>query len=201
MDTMDLNTMLHKDPVEVNPKSGQLLLAEPLMNDPVFGRSVIVILEQDSVGGHVGLCLNKGPICSLSDLCGGLDNTPDIPVYQGGPVDLERLFMLHKLGNRFSNALEIAPGLFIGAAEEEVMDYLLTRPDGAKNVRFFLGYSGWSAGQLTSEIMKNSWALNVHPDTTELLAGAGDSYWRREVGKLGPDYRSWLIVPENPSFN
>lgn len=198
---MDLNTFLHKDPVEVNPKPGQLLLAEPLMNDAVFGRSVIMILEQANNGGHVGLCLNKGPICSMNELLPSWPESKYIPVYQGGPVDMGRLFMLHRLGEQFSEAIEIAPGLYIGATEEEVIRHIMDHPEDEGDIRFFLGYSGWDPGQLTSEIMKNSWALNTTPYTGDLLKGNGDAYWRREVGRLGPDYRSWLIVPEHPSLN
>lgn len=198
---MDLNNLLHHDPTEVNPVAGQLLLSEPLMADPVFGRSVILLLEQDRDGGHIGLALNKGPISTMNELVDGMDSLPEIPVYQGGPVDMQRLFMLHRLGNRFSNAMEIAPGIFIGAREDEVIDYIMTHPDARDNVRFFLGYSGWSAGQLSSEIMRNCWALNTSPDTSDLLKGEGNEYWRRQVKRLGPGYRSWLIVPSNPSLN
>lgn len=198
---MDLNSLLHKDPVEVNPARGQLLLAEPLMNDGIFSRSAIILLERDSDGGHIGLALNKGPVCMMEDIFPQLPNVPGIPIYQGGPVEVDRLFMLHCLGDRFSHAMEIAPGLYVGAREDEVISFILDNPETEGKIRFFLGYSGWGKGQLTSEIMRNTWALNPMPDTGDLLVGSGDEYWRREVERLGEDYRSWLIVPENPSLN
>lgn len=198
---MDLSNLLHHDPTELNPGAGHLLLAEPLMQDTMFGRSVIMVLERDRNGGHIGLALNKGPVCYLNDLIEDAEPLPHIPIFQGGPVDVGRLFMLHRLGNKFSNAIEIAPGMYIGANEDEVIDYLLTHPERSGEIRFFIGYSGWESGQLTSEIMRSSWALNTHPDTSLLLTGQGDEFWRREVENLGPDYRSWLIVPENPSLN
>lgn len=198
---MDLCSLLHKDPVEVNPKAGQLLLAEPLMRDDMFGRSVIMILEQDAQGGHLGLCLNKGPLCTLGDLIPNLPVCNDIPLFRGGPVDMQRMFMLHRLGDRLPGSLPIAPGLYVGGDENELIKYLVGHPESEGEIRFFLGYSGWEAGQLTSEIMRNSWALNVAPDTNDLLRGRNDEYWRREVERLGPDYRSWLIVPEHPYMN
>ncbi len=198
---MDLNSILHKDVIELNPKGGQLLLSEPLMTDHNFSRSAILLLEQDCDGGHIGLTLNKGPLCYMNDLVEGLPDSHPIPIYQGGPVGVDRLFMLHRLGATFTNTLEIAPGLYVGGTEEEVIDYIISHDGAAGYIRFFLGYSGWEKGQLTSEIMKGCWALNLHPDASELLKGEGDPFWRREVAKLGPDYRSWLIVPEHPSLN
>lgn len=198
---MDLDSILHKDIREVHPRGGQLLLSEPLMADHNFSRSAVMLLEQDSTGGHIGLMLNKGPVCQLNQLIEGLPAEITIPIFKGGPVELDRLFMLHRLGNIFSNSMEIAPGLYVGGTEDEVIGYIISHGGAVGDIRFFIGYSGWGAGQLTSEIIKNYWALNTDPDTSELLSGSGDAFWRREVEKLGPDYRSWLIVPENPSLN
>lgn len=97
--------------------------------------------------------------------------------------------------------MEVSPGLYVGAKLDDIIDYINNNRYADGNIRFFLGYSGWSRGQLTSEILKNTWALNPNPGHTDVLTGAEDLYWRREVRRLGEKYRSWLLVPSNPAFN
>lgn len=201
MHDMDLNSFLYKDPVDVNPTTGQMLLSEPLMDEGVFSRSAILIIDRDKNDGHLGLCLNKGPICKLSDIIEDVKGAESVPLYQGGPVELDRLFILHTLGSVFNYTKELLPGLYIGAGEDEVLDYISGGGDVNGKLRLFLGYSGWSAGQLTSEILRNSWALNTHPEVFDMLKGNEDCYWRRQVERLGEDYKSWLIIPKYPSLN
>ena len=68
-------------------------------------------------------------------------------------------------------------------------------------MRFFLGYSGWGKNQLATEIINHSWALAQPEDMAEALTGRGNEYWRREVERLGEEYRSWLVIPQNPEEN
>ena len=111
--------------------------------------------------------------------------------------------MLHTLGDMFEGSTELCPGIYVGGKIEEVYEYLMTGGETEGKIRFFLGYSGWVAGQLKNEIDKNVWALtnDAIDDPERLLTGRGNSYWRREVKRLGSDYRSWLIVPQNPLMN
>ncbi len=179
----------------VSPEKGDLLLAEPMMNEPVFGRSAVLLLDVDKDQGHLGLVLNKPIGASLSDLIPEWVGGEHIPVYQGGPVDTKRLFMLHTLGDRFSGSVEVAQGLYVGGLLDDIIDYVGDGLPTDGKMRFFLGYSGWSRDQLQSEVIRNSWAVVRNPDGGNLLYGDGDEYWRREVEKLGEDYRSWLTVP------
>lgn len=190
-----------KDPTIVNPQKGDLLIAEPLLDEPYFKRSVILLLDEDNNQGHIGLALNKITPVSLQDLFPDWKAGAEVPVYSGGPVEADRLFMLHTMGDRFEGSMEVSPGLYVGAKLDDIIDYINNNRYADGNIRFFLGYSGWSRGQLTSEILKNTWALNPNPGHTDVLTGAEDLYWRREVRRLGEKYRSWLLVPSNPAFN
>ena len=96
---------------------------------------------------------------------------------------------------------EVARGIYVGANLDGIVEYINTNGNTEGCLRFFLGYSGWTEGQLTSEILRNTWALNPHPGSADLLTGSGDLFWRREVERMGAKYKSWLIVPSNPSFN
>ena len=198
---MDLESIIYKDPTIVNPQKGDLLIAEPLLDEPYFKRSVILLLDEDNNQGHIGLALNKITPVSLQDLFPDWKAGAEVPVYSGGPVEADRLFMLHTMGDRFEGSMEVSPGLYVGAKLDDIIDYINNNRYADGNIRFFLGYSGWSRGQLTSEILKNTWALNPNPGPTDVLTGAEDLYWRREVRRLGEKYRSWLLVPSNPAFN
>lgn len=198
---MDLESIIYKDPTIVNPQKGDLLIAEPLLDEPYFKRSVILLLDEDNNQGHIGLALNKITPVYLQDLFPDWKAGAEVPVYSGGPVEADRLFMLHTMGDRFEGSMEVSPGLYVGAKLDDIIDYINNNRYADGNIRFFLGYSGWSRGQLTSEILKNTWALNPNPGHTDVLTGAEDLYWRREVRRLGEKYRSWLLVPSNPAFN
>lgn len=198
---MNLESIIYKDPSIVNPQRGDLLIAEPLLTEPYFSRSVVLLLDEDTNHGHLGLTLNKITPVTLQDLFPDWYAGKDIPVYCGGPVEADRLFMLHTLGDKFEGSMEVVPGVYVGAKLDDVIDYINTHHYTEGDIRFFLGYSGWSKDQLTSEILKNTWALNPNGASSDLLLGNEDTFWRREVEKLGEKYRSWLVVPKNPSYN
>ena len=73
--------------------------------------------------------------------------------------------------------------------------------DTEGSVRFFIGYSGWSPGQLDEELLKKVWAVTDIRDSHSLLKGAEDSYWHRVVRSMGPEFRGWLYHPRNPHSN
>ena len=198
---MELDKLLHKDPTEIDPKPGDILLSEPLMTEAFFCRSAILILDRNEDGSHLGLTLNREISASLADAFPDWKNAEQVPLFCGGPCEPDRLFMLHRLGDAVDSSIEVLPGVYAGADTDKVREYIESgRPtDGV--IRFFMGYSGWDSGQLTSEIMRNSWAILKHPQTDDILSGAESEYWRRDVQRLGPDYRSWLLVPVNPQLN
>lgn len=196
-----LNNFLHRDPTEVDPKVGDILLSEPLMAEPFFSRAAILILDREGNGGHLGLTLNRELDATLADAFTDWKNAERLPLFCGGPVEPDRLFMLHRLGDEVDSSAEVLPGLYAGADIEKVREYIESGKPTDGLIRFFVGYSGWGQGQLTSEIMRNSWAVLRNPDPTDILTGAEDAYWRRDVKQLGPDFRSWLVVPQHPQMN
>ncbi len=200
---MDLNKYLYNHEYSSDLQCGSLLVAEPLMRGDVFSRSVVMVLDVDKKQGHLGLVLNKQLPVSLNQLIPDMGIDREIPVFSGGPVDQTRLFMLHTLGDIFKDSSELIPGIYVGGSIEDIYGYLLEGGEIDGKIRFFLGYSGWTSGQLRSEIDRHVWAVrdNAGPDTERLLTGKGNRFWRREVGLLDGDYRSWLTVPQDPSLN
>ena len=198
---MNINDFLHKSPANIDPKAGELLLSEPMLTDPNFRRSAILILDRDIDGGQLGLIMNHRIEASVANLLDDWPGTENMPLFNGGPVELDRLFMLHRLGDIIDNSLELIPGLWTGGDLDQLREYIADGNPTEGVIRFFFGYSGWCKGQLTSEIMQNSWGVNMHPEVADILTGSGEQYWRREVSRLGDSYRSWLSIPQHPSLN
>ena len=197
---MDINELLFSGHGKIMPHSGSLLLSEPLMDDAYFSRAAILVLDEPDDGGHLGLILNKATEMTLNDLMPDWEAGKRVPVYCGGPVDLERMFLLHTLGEQFGSCVEVIPGVYVGADLDKIIEYIEDGGEVDGKLRFFLGYCGWSPGQLNGELNNHTWAVNPKPEFN-LLEDHGDPYWRREVESLGETYRSWLVVPSDPSLN
>lgn len=180
---------------------GQLLVASPGIVDPFFSRSVVFLLESDIDKGHIGLVLNHAMPLTMADLVPVWEDGKRWVMYNGGPVEMSRLFMLHTMGDRFRGSHEIAPGIFVGGKLKDVTEHLQREEADAGEVRFFLGYSGWEKGQLEAEIEAGDWAVKDITDPELLLEGDGSRYWRREVLELGTEYRHWSVMPETPQIN
>lgn len=198
---MDINNFLHKSPAAIDPKAGDLLLSEPMLADPNFRRSAIMILDRDSEGGQLGLVMNHRIDATVANLLDDWPGTENMPLFCGGPVELDRVFMLHRLGDIIDGSIELMSGLWTSGDIDQLRDYIASGSETEGMIRFFCGYSGWGAGQLTSEILQNTWGVNTAPDVMDILRDYGEDYWRREVIRLGNDYRSWLSIPQHPSFN
>lgn len=198
---MDLKDLLFTDLPISTPHCGSLLISEPLMEDTYFGRSVILVLDEPEDGGHFGLILNKPTEMTLKDLMPEWKEGKRVPIYCGGPVDLKRMFLLHTLGSALGPCTEVVPGIYVGADLDKIIDYIDNGGEIDGKLRFFLGYCGWSPGQLSGEINAKTWAVNTLPDSPNLLSGEGVEYWTKEVKDLGHDYRGWLLIPLDPSLN
>lgn len=129
------------------------------------------------------------------------DKGGDWPMFNGGPVDVSRLFLLHTVGATLQGSHEIAPGIFVGGNVKDVGQYMLNHHPDEEKIRYFLGYSGWEAGQLQAEIDAGDWVVADVSKADELLRGEGSRYWRNRVLELGEEYRHWSVMPEAPQIN
>lgn len=198
---MDFDSIIYHGGSFPNPARGDLLISDPLMREGYFTRSVILLLDKDINDGYLGLILNLESSVTMRDIIPEWEGGKHLSLFVGGPVDKSRLFILHRLPDVFPLSMEISPGVFLGANIEDVMEYIDSGGEAEGFIRFFLGYSGWSAGQLESELLNNSWALKRNPISVDLLRSEGDPYWRDKVRLLGPEYANWLNVPLDPLLN
>lgn len=187
----------------LKPENGSLLVAEPFLKDFWFKHAVIAMIDCPHDRPSMGVVMNRKTSHRLDRLIPSVSLPGGIPVYCGGPMSVDRLFFLHTLGTEIiPQAREVAPGLFVGGDFKAMTDYVAAGYPIDGQIRFFIGYSGWEAGQLDGELDNNVWAVGMLPDPPEtLLTLSGDRYWHREVRRLGDRFRAWQYHPSNPSVN
>ncbi len=174
--------------VEITRLSGQFLIAVPDMTDPRFEKAVIYICSHDS-SGAMGLIINKpkGDLI-MSDLLDdigipGSVKVADNPVLEGGPVDIDRGFVLHTADYfKPDNSLRLSETLALSSTKD-VLEALTsdTAPDQAV---LAVGYSGWGPGQLEQEIQHNVWMI-VPASEKMIFDTELNTKWRRALATLG----------------
>jgi len=181
----------------IPPAKGCVLLSEPFLQDSHFERSVIFLCEY-LPEETFGFVLNHKADVELNDL---IDIAPkEIPVFIGGPVANNSLFYLHTF-NGIESSEEILPGLFFGGDLTEIFTNLSLREVNKENIRFFIGYSGWSKGQLEQEIKERAWiCVNNIPSNT-LLSKNIANLWRKCMSQQGKQFQTFALFPKNISDN
>lgn len=183
------------------PNQGALLVAEPFLKDQYFGHSVIFLVDYAPMGNAMGIVVNTPTAYTLQGLVKGICREEEIPIWCGGPMSCDRLYYIHTLGRLIPGSREIVPGVFIGGDFDAMTEYVNSGCQIKGCLRFFIGYSGWSPGQLDDEIRNNVWAVMDLPSVNGLMLNPDASYWHRHVRMLGDDFRGWLYHPRNPQFN
>ncbi len=193
------NPVTEKRPIH----EGDMLVAQPFLDEAWFRRAVISIIDYDRATGATGVVLNNSMNYSLSDVLDGVATTSHVPVYCGGPLSQDSLYFVHTLGDKILPGARLyAPGLYIGGDFSAAVRYVNEGYPTDGILRFFIGYSGWAPGQLENELTQDTWAvLGAAPDAHAVLDGGGDSYWHRAVRGLGGQYRSWRLIPADPHAN
>lgn len=183
----------------LKPNKGNLLIAEPsIIGDISFNRSVILIAENNQ-NGSIGFILNKPLNYSLNELIPEI--TSDFKIYNGGPVEQDNLYFIHRVPELIKNSVEISNGIYWGGDFSTVVDLLKEGKLKAADIRFFLGYSGWSPNQLDNELMSNSWVILENIYKNQIIEKGHNSLWKEKMIELGGDYLIWSNAPENPSHN
>ncbi len=173
--------------------TGKLLLAMPAMGDPRFHRAVIFICAHDE-NGAMGLVINHilpgfefGKLLSQLNIVSDIEvdlKKVSVPVMSGGPVEAARGFVLHSGDFSRKDTVKIDDLYSVTGTVEALKD--IATGNGPDNMLFILGYAGWSAGQLDSEMQQNAW-LVVDPDPSLIFHANPDKKWDMAIEKLGID--------------
>ncbi|HAX96904.1 MAG TPA: transcriptional regulator [Prolixibacteraceae bacterium] len=182
----------------VLPKKGRILIAEPFLPGNYFNRAVILLVAF-SKKGTVGFIINKQIDLQVQDY---IEDFPDFnaQVYMGGPVSTDSIYFIHTRGDIIPGSIQVLDNLYWGGDFEELKKLIGLGLIQSNEVRFFLGYSGWDAGQLDREIKENSWLVN-NVDSTTVMRHLNMSSWVDFVKQVGKPYSLWVNYPENPSLN
>lgn len=183
----------------LKPAKGHLLVAEPsIIGDVSFNRSV-VLLADHTENGSIGFILNKELDFTLKDLIPDIQG--NFKVYNGGPVEQDNLYFIHKVPDLIPQSIEIACGIYWGGNFEAVKELIEEDLISDDEIRFFLGYSGWDNEQLNEELNAHSWIIIENHDTGEIMSQHPRTFWKEKMLELGGNYVLWSNAPENPSYN
>lgn len=184
--------------VPLEPAKGRILIAEPFLQGPYFSRSIVLIVEHNSMG-TIGFVLNKPSEMYPDEIVEDIYSFRGV-LYIGGPVASDTLHFIHALGDVVPGAQPISDHLYWGGDFEVLKSLINSGKVGSKSVKFFAGYSGWSAGQLEAEIEEHSWVVSTI-DAAVLFQSDLSDLWKATLEGLGDVYRNWTNFPVNPTMN
>ena len=182
----------------VSPAPGILLIADPFLKDPHFMRTVIFICEHQEEGSF-GFVLNKQFEQTLDELMMGFEGFP-IPIYYGGPVQMDTIHFLHQYPEQVPGGHEVMQGIYWGGDFEKLSEMVKNHKVDFNKVRFFIGYSGWSNGQLSNELKEKTW-LTVASTRELIFHQQPDNIRKDSLKHLGGDYEMMINFPIDPQLN
>lgn len=183
----------------ISPATGILLIAEPFLKDPSFMRSVVLLCRHEKEEGSFGFVLNNLFPQKLDELIPALAGF-DLPVFKGGPVQLDTLHYLHQYPDLLPECMKLTDGVFWGGDFETLKILMRDGLIDPGKIRFFLGYSGWSEGQLDGELEENSW-LTVSGNRSIIFDTPAEDIWKASLIQLGGKYERMIHFPTDPQLN
>jgi len=179
-----------------NIESGDFLIAMPFLPQDIFFRSVILLCTH-SQEGSFGYIMNKRSEILLQEVIVGQDARQEI-LFKGGPVETNTLHFVH-------NCPEILGGEHIRDDLYWSGDYNMAISNNFQKfdwlkMRFFIGYSGWSPGQLESEVNAKFWIV-CRADYNFVFETEPEKLWRALLMELGGEYKLMSNYPPDPRLN
>ncbi len=183
---------------KISAKKGRFLIAEPFMDDLYFKRSVVLLTEHNKKGTF-GFILNKPLDIFVNDVLQGFPPF-NAPVFMGGPVQPDTLFFIHTQGELIDESILIKDNLYWSGNIGQLKLLIKDQQIFPNEVKFFIGYSGWDAEQLTSEIKEESWII-ASPELKSIKQLNNSDLWRKSLQKMGSKHSLLANFPEDPSLN
>lgn len=181
------------------PKAGNVLLSEPFLDDPYFGRKVVLLCEHNEEGSF-GFVLNNFVDIDVDEV---MDDLPKLNtrISVGGPVKNGNLYYLHTRGD-IDESIAVVDGVYMGGDFDRIKNLLLSGELTSKDIRFFVGYSGWSPAQLQDEIRSRSWFV-ADADRNDIMRTdeENETFWKRLISGMGEGFTHIANAPNDPSLN
>ncbi len=140
-------------------KPGLTIKSTDLLNGSFFEHTTILLVEHNEEGS-IGFVTNKPLGKSLHELIEFKHSKP-FPLMDGGPVDREHLFVLHKRPDLIEGGKQIPNGLYLGGNMEQVIEAINTESVNQQEIQLFIGYCGWDLGELEAEVEEGSWIIGI----------------------------------------
>jgi putative transcriptional regulator len=167
----------------------QFLIAMPSLNESDFSGSVTYMC-QHSEEGAFGVVINRhssitvGEVMQQMNITDVCHEVKDLPVFDGGPVEPERGFILHEPIGEWDSTLKMTDSIAL-TTSRDILE-AIAKNQGPQHFLIALGYAGWSARQLEKEIIDNAW-LNVAADASILFETPVDQRSKAAAASLGVD--------------
>ncbi len=179
---------------------GVFLVATPSLRDPNFRQTVVLLCEHGKEGA-LGVVLNRPTGMLLSEAL------PEIPVlegqqhvlFSGGPVQQNQVLLLYRLVEKPTDTHHVFDGVYLGG-DVEVVERLLIEAHGTESFRAYMGYSGWSPGQLENEMKTGSW-ITLPADPTVVFEKEPALVWPDILRSFGGPYEVYAEMPFDPTSN
>jgi putative transcriptional regulator len=139
-------------------KAGIYIKSTEALNGSFFEHTTILLVEHNEEGS-LGFVTNKSFEKSLHELI-EFNHAKPYLLMDGGPVDRDHLFVLHKQPNLIDGGKQLLNGLYLGGNMKQVIELINTGSATQDEIQLFIGYCGWDAGELEAELEEGSWTLN-----------------------------------------
>lgn len=179
-------------------RKGDILLSQPFMSDGYFNRTAILLTEHNDEGA-IGFVINR-PVEIVVD-----EIIPDFPdfngiAYMGGPVSTDTLHYVHRVGELLDESIEIANGIYWGGNFEQLKALIRQGIITTEDIRFYIGYSGWSTGQLEGEWEMGSW-LRADFDMNFIFNNHPEELWKTIISTKGENFTIIADMPSDDLLN
>jgi putative transcriptional regulator len=180
------------------PKKGRVLITEPFTDDDYFGRSVILLCDHNEEGTF-GFVLNNYIDITINELV----EFPEFEtrISRGGPVGQNHVYYIHTLGENIPHSTHVYGNIYSGGDFNEIKKLAELGILKPNQVRFFLGYSGWTENQLEGELKHNSWLVSEIINEEDIMDTSKDDLWQNYMEHQGGKYKAFSHFPKNPNLN
>jgi putative transcriptional regulator len=184
---------------QAQPRAGNVLLSEPFLEDPYFGRKVVLLCEHNA-DGSFGFVLNNFVDIDVDEV---MEDLPKMAtrISVGGPVKNGNLYYLHTRVD-IPESIEVVDGVCMGGDFEVIRSMLKSGALESNEIRFFIGYSGWSPSQLEEEIRSRSWFV-ADAESSDIMRTdeENETFWKRLISSMGDGFTHIANAPNDPSLN
>ncbi len=176
--------------------SGSLLISHPGLLDPNFKKTVVLISAHSDDEGALGVVINRPIGKSLGEMKAEFAYSPlsEVPVFNGGPVSRQNLILAAWKWVEETGIFK----LYFGISADKAQIMMANEPDLV--VRGFLGYAGWTRGQIESEVKQDAWVVSPI-DGQVLDSSMGKELWKNILLKILPEMKFLAEAPDDPSVN